>query len=223
VGLEVANEIHHFMQDEHNQTVLKELLARGVTLQETGRISDQLSRQVTLSEFIARLSISSIGPKSAQLLADACETPEAFFNLDFAKLSQIPSLSARARQGVLTFLEQPIEVEKAKALLDQLEAFGFIAGGEQDSTEEQAQDTTAAQPLMGQTWVLTGTLETLTRDEAKAKLQALGAKVSGSVSAKTHCVVAGPGAGSKLTKAESLGVQVLDEQAFTNLMASYAC
>ncbi|GAB2605800.1 NAD-dependent DNA ligase LigA [Nitrincola alkalisediminis] len=221
VGLEVANEIHNFMQDEHNQTVLKALLAGGVTLQETGRVSDQLRGQVTLSECIARLSISAIGPKSAQTLADACETPEAFFNLDFAKLSQIPGISARARQGVLKFLEQPTEVEQAKALLEQLKDFGFMAGGDHDSTEESNHQTSASQPLMGQTWVLTGTLETLTRDEAKAKLQALGAKVSGSVSAKTHCVVAGPGAGSKLTKAESLGVQVLDEQAFIDLVAGY--
>jgi DNA ligase (NAD+) len=69
-------------------------------------------------------------------------------------------------------------------------------------------------PLNGQTWVLTGSLETLTRDQAKAQLESLGAKVAGSVSKKTHCVVAGPGAGSKLAKAESLGIEVLDEKGF---------
>ena len=69
-------------------------------------------------------------------------------------------------------------------------------------------------PLAGQTWVLTGTLEQMTRDEAKARLQALGAKVAGSVSAKTTQVVAGPGAGSKLDKASELGVPVMDEVAF---------
>ena len=65
------------------------------------------------------------------------------------------------------------------------------------------------QPLKGQTWVLTGSLETMSRAEAKEKLQLLGAKVAGSVSAKTHKVVAGPGAGSKLNKAQSLDIPVL--------------
>jgi len=74
-------------------------------------------------------------------------------------------------------------------------------------------------PLAGQTWVLTGTLETMSRDEGKARLEALGAKVAGSVSAKTTCVVAGPGAGSKLTKANELGVTVLDESQFIERLA----
>ena len=73
-------------------------------------------------------------------------------------------------------------------------------------------------PLAGQTWVLTGTLEDLTRDQAKARLVALGAKVSGSVSAKTHSVVAGASAGSKLSKAEALGIRVLDESALLSML-----
>ena len=75
--------------------------------------------------------------------------------------------------------------------------------------------------LAGETWVLTGTLETLTRDVAKGLLQELGAKVAGSVSAKTSCVVAGPGAGSKLAKAESLGVKVIDEAALLKLLIAH--
>jgi len=75
--------------------------------------------------------------------------------------------------------------------------------------------------LLGQTWVLTGTLEQMTRDQAKERLLALGAKVSGSVSGKTHTVVAGPGAGSKLAKAEQLGVPVLDEDAFLARLAEW--
>ncbi|MBR9805059.1 NAD-dependent DNA ligase LigA, partial [bacterium] len=72
-----------------------------------------------------------------------------------------------------------------------------------------------AQPLVGETWVLTGALSTMTRDEAKLVLENLGAKVSGSVSKKTHCVVAGEKAGSKLAKAESLGVRVMTEAEFS--------
>jgi DNA ligase (NAD+) len=74
-------------------------------------------------------------------------------------------------------------------------------------------------PLQGQTYVVTGTLETLSRNEAKERLQALGAKVAGSVSKKTHGVVAGPGAGSKLSKAQEYGVDILDEQQFLALLA----
>ena len=84
---------------------------------------------------------------------------------------------------------------------------------------ESERKEAAGLPLAGQTWVLTGTLETMSRDEGKARLEALGAKVAGSVSAKTTCVVAGPGAGSKLTKANELGLQVLDEEAFLERLA----
>ena len=79
-----------------------------------------------------------------------------------------------------------------------------------------------AQPLAGQTFVLTGTLDHMTRDEAKAKLQALGAKVSGSVSKKTSHVVAGADPGSKYNKAEQLAVDILDEQAFLALLDKYS-
>lgn len=76
-------------------------------------------------------------------------------------------------------------------------------------------------PLAGQTWVLTGSLELMSRDVAKDKLESLGAKVAGSVSAKTHCVVAGPGAGSKLAKANELGLKVLDEEAFVGFLSQH--
>ena len=75
-------------------------------------------------------------------------------------------------------------------------------------------------PLKGQTWVLTGTMETMSRAEAKDRLQLLGAKVAGSVSAKTYAVVAGPGAGSKLKKAKTLDVQVLSEQSLIDFLAT---
>jgi DNA ligase (NAD+) len=78
-----------------------------------------------------------------------------------------------------------------------------------------------ALPLAGQTWVVTGKLEAMGRDEAKARLQSLGAKVAGSVSAKTHCVVAGPGAGSKLARAAELDVDVIDEAAFLDLLITH--
>jgi DNA ligase (NAD+) len=76
-------------------------------------------------------------------------------------------------------------------------------------------------PLADQVWVVTGKLDALSREEAKAHLQALGAKVAGSVSANTTCLVAGPGAGSKLAKATELGIEVIDEQALLQLLATH--
>jgi DNA ligase (NAD+) len=76
-------------------------------------------------------------------------------------------------------------------------------------------------PLKGLTYVVTGTLETMGRSDAKQKLQDLGAKVAGSVSKKTDCVVAGPGAGSKLAKAQELGIEILDEKMFLARLAQY--
>ncbi|HBB77156.1 MAG TPA: DNA ligase (NAD(+)) LigA, partial [Pseudomonas sp.] len=93
----------------------------------------------------------------------------------------------------------------------QLRDFGMHWQSERKSVE--------GLPLAGQTWVLTGTLEAMSREEAKVQLEALGAKVSGSVSARTNCVVAGPGAGSKLAKANELGLKVLDEPAFLEQLA----
>ena len=76
-------------------------------------------------------------------------------------------------------------------------------------------------PLQGQTWVLTGTLETMDRQAVKTKLQQLGAKVASSVSALTTCVVAGPGAGSKLINAQALGIKIIDEDILMSLLAQH--
>ena len=87
--------------------------------------------------------------------------------------------------------------------------------------QQSAATSDRPQPLAGQTWVLTGTLESMTRDDGKARLQALGAKVSGSVSKKTAGVVAGEAAGSKLEKAQNLGVEVIDEREFLQRLAHW--
>jgi DNA ligase (NAD+) len=96
----------------------------------------------------------------------------------------------------------------------------LIAGGV--SWPEPLHVTADLLPLAGETWVLTGTLEAMTRDEAKQRLVGLGAKVAGSVSAKTTRVVAGPGAGSKLAKATELGIAVLDEAGLLALLEAHA-
>ena len=181
----------------------------------------EVSKSTTLAKFIYGLGIREVGETTAKNLAK-----------HFGSLAAIIEAACdyRADTKVIT---DPVELEKSTALINvddvgpivakHLQAFFSSArnievvnalqnaGVHWDDFDVKSADEL---PLNGQTWVLTGSLETLTRDQAKAHLESLGAKVSGSVSKKTHCVVAGPGAGSKLAKAESLGVEVMDEQTF---------
>ena len=213
VGLEVAHEIHSFFEDEHNRTVIAQLLARGVVLQEEGALHAEFAACATLAELLNKLNIAGIAATGAKNLADAAGSLEGVIALsqDWLSLSVTKGLSEKARQALREHFAAPANVAHALAIEAQLREFGMHWQSEKKAV--------AGLPLAGQTWVLTGTLEAMSRDEGKARLEALGAKVAGSVSAKTHCVVAGPGAGSKLTKASELGVPVLDEAAFLARLA----
>jgi DNA ligase (NAD+) len=118
------------------------------------------------------------------------------------QLLQVNDVGPVVAQSIRTFFDQPHNRE----VVEQLRAAGIHW-----PEGEGAADRNAPQPLAGKTLVLTGTLQTLSRDEAKALIEAAGGKVAGSVSKKTHFVVAGDEAGSKLDKARELGVTVLDE------------
>src|SRR5690606_1676061 len=167
----------------------------------------------SLAEFINRLNIAFVASTGAQKLSERCSSLEAVIALsqDWLDLSQLKGLNEKARQSLRDFFADPSNIERAGAIEAQLRDFGMHWQSERKQVE--------GLPLAGQSWVLTGTLESMSRDEGKARLELLGAKVAGSVSAKSHCVVAGPGAGSKLTKANELGVKVLDEEAFLTLLA----
>jgi len=204
IGLEVAHEIHNFMQDEHNTRVIDDLLQLEVSPDEPGRLAAELQGSIGFGELLDKLNIAGVAKTGAALLAEHFETLEALLAADEATLSEIPRFGSRARSGLLERLADDRWCDRARALEQQLREFGMHW---QCKSEQPVQSL----PLAGQTWVLTGTLERLTRDEAKAQLQALGAKVAGSVSAKTSAVVAGEKAGSKLAKAEQLGVRVLNE------------
>jgi DNA ligase (NAD+) len=214
VGLEVAHEIHSFFEDAHNRMVIAQLRERGVALQEEGGLHAEFAACATLAELLDKLNIPGIAATGAKNLATAAEgSLEGVIALsqDWLSLKATKGLTEKAREGLRAFFAEATSAEKARAIEAQLREFGMHWQSEQKAV--------AGLPLAGQTWVLTGTLEAMSRDEGKARLEALGAKVAGSVSAKTHCVVAGPGAGSKLAKATELGVKVLDEQAFLDLLA----
>src|SRR5690606_37529512 len=126
-------------------------------------------------------------------------------------LRQVERLTEKAARSLRDYFDNPENATRARTIEAQLREFGM----HWESERKEA----AGLPLAGQTWVLTGTLETMSRDEGKARLEALGAKVAGSVSAKTTWVVAGPGAGSKLAKANELGVEVLEAAFFLRRLA----
>ena len=214
VGLEVAHEIHSFFEDAHNRTVIAQLRERGVALQEEGELHAEFAACASLAELLDKLNIPGIAATGARNLAEAAGGSLAgviALSQDWLSLKATKGLSEKAREGLRGFFAAAANAERAQAIEAQLREFGMHW---QSETK-----VAAGLPLAGQTWVLTGTLEAMGRDEGKARLEALGAKVAGSVSAKTHCVVAGPGAGSKLAKAGELGVKVLDEAAFLARLA----
>ena len=209
VGLEVAHEIHSFFSDAHNQQVIAQLLERGLALQDQGELGAEFAASTTLGSLIDKLHIPSVGPGGAQKLADKFDTLARVISADWLDMRQ--ALPEKQAKAVRDFFDNPENAQAALAVEAQLRDFGMHWQSEKKVVE--------GLPLAGQTWVLTGSLELMSRDVAKEKLESLGAKVSGSVSGKTHCVVAGPGAGSKLVKANELGLKVLDEEAFVAFLA----
>jgi DNA ligase (NAD+) len=212
IGLEVAHEIHSFFEDEHNQNVIGALLGEcEMQLQDTGDLGAEFAASATLGGMLDKLNIPTVGPGAAQKLADKFGTLEAVVRADWLDMRQ--TLPEKQAQAVRAFFDIDENAQRALAIEQQLKDFGMHWHSEKKVVE--------GLPLAGQTWVLTGSLELMSRDVAKDKLEGLGAKVSGSVSAKTHTVVAGPGAGSKLTKANELGLKVLDEEAFVGFLKKH--
>lgn len=212
IGLEVAHEIHTFFEDAHNREVIAQLRARGVEPQGEGDLHPEFAATATLADVLGKLNIPYIATTGAQRLAARFGSLEAIVAADWLDLRQVERLNERAARALRDYFDDPANAERARHIEAQLRSFGMHWESERKAA--------AGLPLSGQTWVLTGTLESMSRDEAKARLEALGAKVAGSVSAKTTCVVAGPGAGSKLAKATELGVKVLDEESLMALFGA---
>jgi DNA ligase (NAD+) len=165
------------------------------------------SRQTTLPRFLYALGIREVGEATALALAKHFGSLENLCAASEIDLQAVADVGPVVAHFVREFFANEASQQVVAALL---------AAGIQWPDLEPASGV--GQPLAGQTWVLTGTLESMGRTEAKEKLQLLGAKVAGTVSANTDCIVAGPGAGSKLAKAESLGIKVIDEQAFVAML-----
>lgn len=167
----------------------------------------QASRQTTLPRFLFGLGIRHVGESTAKDLARHFGQLDRIMDATEGQLLEVNDVGPVVAQSIHTFFAQPHNRE----VVEQLRAAGV-------QWEEGEPSPRASLPLAGQTFVITGTLPTLSREEAKEKLEAAGAKVAGSVSRKTHCVVAGAEAGSKLDKARELGVPVIDEAALLDLL-----
>lgn len=165
------------------------------------------SRETTLPKFIYALGIREVGEATAQTLANHLGSLDAIAAANEEALQEVEDVGP----VVAHFIAEFFAAERNLQVIEGLQSAGVHWPAITPRSESEL-------PLAGQTWVLTGTLESMSRSEAKEKLQQLGAKVAGSVSAKSSCVVAGPGAGSKLTKAQNLGVKVMDEEALIALL-----
>ena len=168
------------------------------------------SRRTTLPKFLYALGIREIGEATALQLANHFGELSALQEATIESLIDVPDVGPIVAEHVVSFFANKANV----ALLARLQECGITWPKINVASAE-------SQPLSGQTIVLTGTLEMLSRNEAKARLVALGAKVAGSVSKSTTIVYAGPGAGSKLAKATELGIEVGDEAALLDLLRSH--
>ena len=198
-------DIYHL--HEHRDTLL--------TIEKMGEKSVQnlidaieASKKTTLARFIYGLGIRGVGETTARMLANTFQTLDALKAADVEALKKTPDVGDITAEWIADFFQAPHNIE----VLDRLLAAGI---------HWDAPTAPTRQPLNGESWVVTGTLESMGRDEATQKLQALGARVSGSVSSKTKCVVAGEKAGSKLGKAQKLDIRVMNEQEFLAFLAQY--
>lgn len=201
IGGEVARSLGHFFDQPGNQQAIDDLLARGVVVGDTRPPSGKLRAGLDLATLLVDLEIPKVTRVRAEQLASAFPSVDALLDAPAHNFvtAGLPSDSAHAFAAWLEDEANAQLLTRSGAALEELLA----------NTPEQAEVSSG--PLDGKTVVLTGGLAAMSRDEAGEKLEALGAKVAGSVSKKTHLVVAGEAAGSKLAKAQELGIEIWDE------------
>jgi DNA ligase (NAD+) len=191
LGLTALAELDR-MADKSAQNILKAL---------------EKSKSTTLARFIYGLGIRHVGEATAKELARHFGNLDAFLRASEEQLLEVADIGPVVARSIVSFLSDPLNIE----LIEQLRAAGL-------HWPESEPAAAVPKPFAGKTFVLTGTLPNMTRDEAAERIEAAGGKVAGSVSKKTSYVVAGEEAGSKLVKAQELGVTILDEAGLLGLL-----
>ena len=212
IGGEVARSLGHFLDQPGNQQAIDDLLARGVVIGDTHPPSGKLRAGLELATVLVDLEIPKVTRVRAEQLASAFPSVQALLDAP-AHNFVTAGLPSDAANAFATWLEDETNAQllsRCGAALDELRAI------------TPADVAVSAGPLDGKTVVLTGSLASMSRDEAGEKLEALGAKVAGSVSKKTHLVVAGEAAGSKLAKAQELGIEIWDEAQLLAFLENHA-
>lgn len=216
IGTEVAMSIHHFFAEPHNQRVITQLRTSGVFWDELK--NSKAITKTSLSNFLNWLfkvkkgikwsGISGIGKEKAKDIAVHLGSLEKLMEADENTLLQIKDINEKLAKEIVLFFKKPYNIE----VIEQLRECGI-------HWDDLAQETpVSSSQVSGKNFVITGTLVHSKRDEAKSKIEALGGRVSGSISRKTDFVIVGTNPGSKLSEAMQLGIEVLDEEKFLALL-----
>ena len=215
VGIEVANSVSIFFSQEGNRRVVEDILSHGVFVSDQSPPNPQLRDQLTLSVLLVAARVEGLGRSRAEILSNKFSNLNDLLSANFE--SWIAAFAGSADKGFRSGLERLNAFFKSpenRSLFTEWEnsRLSLLKILPEDELKSSG-------PLSGKIFVLTGTLNLMTRDEAKARIELLGGKVTDSVSAKTSAVIAGSSAGSKMDKARKLGVNVWDERQFLSLIS----
>ena len=212
IGGEVARSIATFFEQPGNVEAVDALLAAGIAFSDEAPPSAALRERLGLAHLLGTLPVDKLGGKSAERLADTYGTLDALLRANASGWAGAGA-SAAGAENLAAYLADASALAELRAADAAMRRLLEAA---------PARVVRAAGPLEGRTVVLTGSLAAMSRDEAGEKLEALGAKVAGSVSKKTHLVVAGEAAGSKLAKAQELGIEIWDEAQLLAFLETHA-
>ena len=215
VGKEAASTIHKFFLDSHNQSVIVDLETLGVSCGAKKPVDERLASKSTLASLIFALNILDVGEGTAKNLAEHFGSLHKLSSANQSELLSVVPKNKKAADHVLRYFSDPKKLDYALRIEQQLQEFGMHWDNRKGSAVSGH-----TLPLHDLSFVLTGTMPSLSRDEAKNRIEDAGGKVTGSVSARTNYVVAGEKPGSKLQDAKQLGIKIIDEKELLGMLSA---